>query len=74
MWYYYESIYYIWFCLMRLLYVIFKLIKCLVLINYGICLSNCFLDIWKLVFIGREINGLCNLGIKIFFLEYICVF
>lgn len=72
MWYYYESTHYIRLCLLRPPYVTLKPIKCLALTNHGICLSNCSLGIWKLVSIGREINGLCNLGIKISPSEYTC--
>lgn len=72
MWYYYESTHYIRLCLLRPPYVTLKPIKCLALTNHGICLSNCSLSIWKLVSIGREINGLCNLGIKISPSEYTC--
>ena len=57
---------------MRPPYVTLKSIKCLALTNHGICLSNCSLGTWKLVSIGREINGLCNLGIKISPSEYTC--
>ena len=57
---------------MRPPYVTLKPIKCLALTNHDICLSNFSLGIWKLVSIGREINGLCNLGIKFSPLEYAC--